>query len=136
MSDTPPYSEATVEAAAQAGFESERARVFGPGCGPSWDEVDEVHRVWARDSARAVLDALAAAGHLLPEEAEQRTDYGVEFAYPGHDPKTLLEPSLWVAEQTVALGAVGHAHAERRLMQRTSWSTPWSAVPPEPKEGT
>lgn len=69
---TPPYSEATVEVAALAGFESERTRVFGPGCGPSWGEVAEVHRVWARDSARAVLDALAAAGRLLPVGGSHR----------------------------------------------------------------
>lgn len=80
-----PYSEATVEVAAQAGFLSERATVFGPGCGPTWDEVDDVHRVWARESARAVLDALAAAGLL---QVEGRWDAPAE---PGPEVKAVRD---------------------------------------------
>lgn len=141
---TPPYSEATVEAAARAGFESERARVFGPGCGPSWDEVDEVHRVWARDSARAVLDALAAAGLLVPEEAERRTEWAVWWLGPGGGIRLSQEhlTSQTEAEQVAAtrIGDYGIVRWELRYREHRDFadgsclSGPWSAVPPAPKE--
>lgn len=144
MSDTPPYTEATVEAVAQAGFESERARVFGPGCGPSWDEVDEFHRVWARDSVRAVLDTLAAAGLLLPEPTDLRTEWAVWWLGPNGGIRLSQEhlTSQTEAEQVAAtrIGEYGIVRWELRYREHRDFadgsclSGPWVPITPELKE--
>lgn len=67
MSDTPPYSEATVELVAAAIAAARDDDVFTEvrWNGPHWDGLRDTYR----SDARASLDALAATGLLLPEGA-------------------------------------------------------------------
>jgi hypothetical protein len=125
---TPPYSEATVELAARASFESE----FGPAGREMWATTSASSQEIYLSEARFVLDALAAAGLLLPEGAEPRTDYGMEYTFPGDDPITVPAASREAAERTAESGN-RTGYARHRVVERTSWSTPWSPVPPEPK---
>lgn len=109
MSDTAPYSEATVELVAEV-VEAER------GCFPS-------------AIAARVLDALATAGRLVPEGA--RTEYGVEVTYPDGEPIALPAVNRYMAEKSVRAGSAG-GFARHVLVERTTWSTPWRNVTEDP----
>lgn len=125
MADTPPYSAATVELVAQV-VEDER------GC-------------FSEAVAERILDALAAAGRLLPEGAETRTEWAVWWLGPGGGIRLSQEhlTSQVEAEQVAATRAGDYGIVRWELRYRehrdfpdgSCWSGPWSAVPPEPKEG-
>lgn len=110
MTQPRPYSEATVRLAVEAIVDA-NWRAKNPGN--------------ITTEARAVLDALAAAGVLLPEGAETRTEWGVERTYPGLDPVVIAYPSRRDAE--LAAGPLGHFEG-RPLMERSTWATPWVEV--------
>jgi hypothetical protein len=127
MSDTPPYSEATLELAVTA--------------------INEWHDQWHgepdpnRMAAVAVLDALAAAGRLLPEGAETNVEYAVRFISQGGS-------HVLGAERQQQAHALASSHSRlprcrgevlrltQYVVEEVEASYPGrSAVPPEPKEG-
>lgn len=126
MSDTPPYSEATVELVAQV-VRDER------GC-------------FSEAVAELVLDALAERGLLLLEGAETVEEWRVTGDPGGGFPPYEF---VWSPQRNPQLGDSGHeargfvdlvaAHGGwpdgPHLSRRIVATTPWSAVPPEPKEG-
>lgn len=68
--------------------------------------------VFAAGRAQAAADIRAAA----------RIEYGVEHTYPGQEPIGLPAVNRWAAKRAAAQsGGV----ATRRLVERTTWSTPW-----------
>ena len=103
--DTPPYSEATVALVVEA--------LRGDG----------VVRSWGHD-ARRVLDALAAAGLLLPEGAE--TQWGLR-----RDDRESVAP--YASRENAEYWQM-FAVEEWELVSRPVG--PWSPVPPEPKVPT
>lgn len=116
---SPPYTEATVELVAKALWEQAWP--------PAPNEVGRPARPTPTcyEDARGVLDALVKAGLLLPEGAETRTEYGVEHTYPGQEPIGLPATSRVAAERSVA---VPNEIAQRRVVERTVWFTPWRPV--------
>lgn len=117
---TPPYSEATVALVAAAIAAARDDDVFTEveWNGSHWDGLRDAYRV----DARAALDALAAAGLLLPEGAE--TQWGLR-----HHDRESVSPyaSREVAERWREVSQLGWHLVSRPV-------GPWSAVPPEPKE--
>lgn len=69
----PPYSEATVDLLARVEFDADQQ----PEALFTWEQALPFVRKAYRDRARAGLDALAAAGLLLPEGAETRTEWAI-----------------------------------------------------------
>jgi hypothetical protein len=84
------------------------------------------------DIARAVLAALAAAGRLLPADAETRTEYGVRMTW---DDGTVEEDECdrrlaerrvrWHAERRAAVPGWRIAAAEVVTRVRTTTAGPW-----------
>lgn len=139
---TPPYSEATVELVARAIFrhrynanDSQMERIWGK---------DPATRASACGSANAALDALAAAGRLLPEGAETRTEWAVWWLGPSGGIRLSQEhlTSRTEAEQMAPdrIGKYGIVRWELRYRELHDFadgsclSGPWSAVPPESEE--
>lgn len=121
---TPPYTEATEAATATKDLPAwdlaPAYRLFAP-----WVRSDErsARSVWPL--VKAVFAAGVAAGRAQAAadiRAAARIEYGVEHAYPGQEPIGLPAVNRWAAERAAAQsGGV----ATRRLVERTTWSTPW-----------
>jgi hypothetical protein len=134
MPDT--YSEDTVRAVAEV-----RERQYD-------QEFDSSHLSWKdfAGEAKEILDVLAERGLLLPEGAEQRTEWAVWWLGPSSGIRLTKEhlTSREEAEQTVPIriGQYGIDRWELRYREHrdftdgSCWSGPWSPVPPEPKEPT
>jgi hypothetical protein len=109
---TPPYTEATVELAGAA------LETYYEGLG--------LPRSMARPFAAAtqVLDALAAAGLLLPEGAETRTEWGWDCGHPRAPEQRCVHPGVedWARATAVRVWPDG------ALVSRWIAETPWDAV--------
>jgi hypothetical protein len=139
------YSEDTVELLAAAIASARRDDVFTEveWNGSHWDSLRDAYRA----DAVSALDALAAAGALLPEGAEQRTEWGVWwYGLVGNGIHLTREgfTSKRMAEDYAPsrIGDYGITRYEiwkrehRNWADGSSWSGPWSPIPPEPKDGT
>lgn len=123
MSDTPPYSEATVELVARASSE------FGPAGREMWATTSAASREIYLSEARFILAALAAAGRLLPEGAIR--EHAVRYLNTGTvtHPVSSAESARLISKAWRDDEGIECEPVERLV-------GPWSAVPPEPKEGT
>lgn len=88
------------------------------------------------DIARAVLAALAAAGRLLPADAQARTEYGVRLTFDDGNvtedecPRRAAEARVrWHAERRTAVPGWRVVSAE--LLTRTWTTGPWLPAPAE-----
>lgn len=135
MSDTPPYSEATVELVAAAIASARDDDVFTEveWNGSHWDGLRDAYR----SDATSALDALAAAGRLLPEGALT----AAEALMAARDDlngvaKRLRAKAVETGDKEhFGLQAAGVQLACFRLVELADKAGE-SAVPPEPKEGT
>lgn len=147
---TPPYSEATVElvtdATEQHYLSDGQTDAMGNSacsCGQWWDAAGD-NPGWDQHMAEVALGALAAAGRLLPEPVDTRTEWAVWWLGPNGGIRLSQEhlTSQTEAEQVAAtrIGEYGIVRWELRYREHrdfadgSCWSGPWSAVPPEPKE--
>jgi hypothetical protein len=131
-------SEATVDLLARTVF---MAPMIG---GMDWDVITDEDRDRYRRVARGQLDALAAAGRLLPEGAELRTEWAVWWLGPSGGIRLSQEhlTSRTEAEQMAPdrIGKYGIVRWELRYRELHDFadgsclSGPWSAVPPESEE--
>lgn len=106
-----PYSEATRDLAARA-IHDHRYRDLDHG-GDVWAS-DYEERTEAYALADGVLDALAAAGLLLPEGAETRTEWGVRLVWDDGRPDDIF-PAADHAD------AVGRFRTHRRMRAQGGW---------------
>jgi hypothetical protein len=85
------------------------------------------------DAARAVLNALAERGLLLPEGAEQRTEHGVRWSEDRIE--SWPEVSTYSSREQAEIYATAYPDLPGEVIQRDVITTLWSAIPPEPKKG-
>jgi hypothetical protein len=135
------YSEDLVEMAARALFEAGRLTTDDE----TWQGITEDDRDSYREATRAQLDALAAAGLLLPEGAGTRIEWGVTWHADDPDGIRMWQGGMThraEAEQR-ALSKLGEYGITRyRLQTRehrdfadgSCLSGPWSPIPPETGE--
>jgi hypothetical protein len=113
----------------------------------TWESITEDDRDSYRKVVRAQFDVLAERGLLLPEGAEQRTEWGVWwYGLVGNGIHLTREgfTSKHIAEDYAPsrIGDYGITRYEiwkrehRNWADGSSWSGPWSPIPPEPKEGS
>jgi hypothetical protein len=107
-----PYSEATVELVARAEFEADQT----PEHLITWERALSFVRKAYLDRARVGLDKLAAAGLLLPEGVETRTEWGIRNGFGVHDYRSREQAEMW-------LDISGSTAGE--LVRRTVSASPW-----------
>lgn len=116
---------------------------------PAWglaegEQADRLAENWARVVAGAVLDALRAAGRLLPEGGETRTEWAVWWHAGDSDGVVLSERQFGWRDKAERRGQerIGQYGITRFTLQRrehrifedgSSWTGPWVAVD-QPKE--
>lgn len=120
-----PYSEAAVEVVA-AVTDAWETRPRGRNHDPS-------RCLSCRGNAMLVLDALAAAGLLLLEGAETRTEWGTRITWDDGAVEDSACPSEAFARRRVAMHAEKRAHrpgwrAAAELISREIRTGPWAPV--------
>lgn len=143
MSDTPPYSEATVElvtdATEQHYLSDGQTDAMGNSacsCGQWWDAAGD-NPGWDQHMAEVALGALAAAGRLLPEGAPTAAEalMAAREDLNGVAKRLRAKAVETGDKEHFGLQAAGVQLACFRLVELAD-KAGQSAVPPEPKEGT